>query len=154
MAWTPSVDVNPRGDDLVVSADLPGVKPENVQIECDNNRLIIRGETKDEQNRQEKERGYWYSERSYGSFYRSIPLPQGVNPDNARADFNNGVLEVTFPGAAKNLNSQPRRISIGSGQQSQSQSQSTSSSQAMQGTQNIQGGQNIDRPMGESNTTR
>jgi len=124
MAWTPPVDIGARGDDLVVSADLPGIKPENVQIECEENRLIIRGETRDESTQDDKDRGYWYSERSFGSFYRTIPLPQGVNPDNAKANFNNGVLEITFPGAAKSLQGQRRRIEIQSGQGTQSTQQS------------------------------
>jgi HSP20 family protein len=130
MAWTPAVDISTRGDDLMVSLDLPGIKPENVQIECEDNRLIVRGETRDERTQEEKDRGYWYSERSYGSFYRVIPLPQGINPDNAQAAFNNGVLEVTFPGAAKNVQPQRRRIEIQSGQGAQqAQSQSSQSPQ-------------------------
>jgi HSP20 family protein len=127
MAWTPTMDISTRGDDLVVSADLPGIMPENVQIECEQNQLIIRGETRDERGQDEKEKGYWYSERSYGSFYRSIPLPQGVNPDTARAGFNNGVLEVTFPGAAKSLQPQRRRIEIQGVQGTQPTQQSQTS---------------------------
>jgi HSP20 family protein len=159
LAWAPSVDVNTRGDDLVVAVDLPGIKPENVQIECDDNQLIIRGETKDEHSQEEKERGYLYSERSYGSFYRSIPLPQGVNADNARANFNNGVLEVTFPDAAKSLMPQRRRIPIqGTQQQPQDaqMSQPTQSSQPMQGSQGsqgMQGEQTRGQSTGESSQT-
>ena len=108
--WTPTVDVFTRGNDLVVSADLPGIKPEDVQVESEGNNLVIRGESRTEQ--ENKEQNYWYSERSYGSFYRSIPLPQGVNTDSAQARFNNGVLEVTFPDAAKSLQPQRRRIEI------------------------------------------
>jgi HSP20 family protein len=131
MAWTPTVDISTRGEDLVVSADLPGIKPENVQIESDNNQLIIRGETRDERSQDEKEKGYWYSERSYGAFYRTIPLPQGVNPDNARASFNNGVLEVIFPGAAKGIQPQRRRIEI-QGTQSMQESQTSQAPQSGQ----------------------
>lgn len=134
MAWSPAVDIGTRGDDLVVSADLPGIKPENVQIECEENRLIIRGETRDERTQDDKDKGYWYSERSVGSFYRTIPLPPGINPDNAKANFNNGVLEITFPGAARSLQGQRRRIEIQSGQGAQS-TQSTQQSQPMQSGQ-------------------
>ncbi len=109
-AWTPSVEVFARGDDLVVRADLPGVKPEDVSVEAEDNNLIIRGETRAEHERQEE--GYYYSERQYGSFYRSIPLPQGVRADNAQATFNNGVLEITLPGAARAVQPQRRRIQI------------------------------------------
>jgi HSP20 family protein len=149
MAWAPSVDVDTRGDDLVVKADLPGIKPENVQIECDDNQLIIRGETKDERTQEDKARGYWYSERNYGSFYRTIPLPQGINTDNARATFKDGVLEVTFAGAARSLQPQRRRIEI------QGAPQGTQLIQgAQQGTQqDMQGGQSISQSAGESSQT-
>jgi HSP20 family protein len=146
MAWAPSVDVTTRGDDLVVMADLPGMKPENVQIEVDENQLIIRGETKGERTQEDKEHGYWYSERNYGSFYRSIPLPQGVNPDNARAAFNDGVLEITFPGAARRMQSQ-RRIEIQGPKQAQDD-------QTAQGREDPdQGGQSINQSAGESSQT-
>jgi HSP20 family protein len=121
-AWTPSVEVFARGDDLVVRADLPGVKPEDVNVEVEDNSLIIRGETRAEQERREE--GYYYSERQYGSFYRSIPLPQDVRADNAQATFNNGVLEITLPGAARAVQPQRRRIQIqGAGTQAQMQAQ-------------------------------
>jgi HSP20 family protein len=110
--WTPSVDVTTRGDDLVIEADLPGINPDDVEIEAEGNRLIIRGETRDERSDEDKERGYKYSERRYGSFYRTIPLPEGVSTDNAQANFKNGVLEVTFPGAARQIRPERRRIAI------------------------------------------
>jgi len=121
-AWSPSVDVLTRGDDLVVTAELPGIKPDEVNVEVEGNNLLISGETRTE--RENKDQGYWYSERRFGSFYRSIPLPPGINADNAQASFNNGVLEITLPGAARSLQSQRRRIEIkgeahGQGQQQQ-----------------------------------
>jgi HSP20 family protein len=116
--WAPSVDVLTRGDDLLVRADLPGIKPEDVHVEIEGNNLIIRGETSTEQKKEDQ--GYFYSERRYGSFYRTIPLPEGVKADNAQARFNNGVLEITLPGVAKTLQSQRRSIPVqGAGQQSQ-----------------------------------
>ena len=131
--WAPSVDVLTRGDDLVVRADLPGIKPEDVQVETEGNNLIIRGESSMEQKKEDQ--GYFYSERRYGSFYRTIPLPEGVNADNAQARFNNGVLEVTLPGAAKNLQPQRRRIPIqGAGQQQSQQGQQSQTSQEQQRT--------------------
>ncbi|HET9494408.1 MAG TPA: Hsp20/alpha crystallin family protein [Chloroflexia bacterium] len=110
--WTPNVDVITRGDDLVVEAELPGINPDDVEVECEANRLIIKGESRDERSDEDKERGYRYSERRYGSFYRAIPLPEGVNTDNAQANFKNGVLEVTFPGAARQITPERRRIPI------------------------------------------
>jgi HSP20 family protein len=135
--WTPPVDVFARGDDLVIDAELPGIKPEDVTIEAEGNNLIVRGESNLERNDQ----GYY--ERSYGSFYRTIPLPQGVNADNAQ--FNNGVLEITLPGAAKQLQPQRRRIAIQGAQSGQSanapttpagSSQMNTSQQGTQGTSN------------------
>ena len=110
--WTPSVDVTTRGDDLVVEVELPGINPDDVEIEAEGNRLIIRGESRDERSDEDKERGYRYSERKYGSFYRTIPLPEGVSADNAQANFKNGVLEVSFPGAARQIRPERRKIAI------------------------------------------
>ena len=133
--WYPSVDVVTKGDDLQVLAELPGIKPEDVQVEADENGLIINGESHSEHEDKDKGQGYWYSERQYGSFYRRIPLPQSVNTENARAQFNNGVLEVTLPGAAKNLQPQRRRIPIqGTGQQQSQQGQQSQTSQERQRT--------------------
>jgi HSP20 family protein len=135
-AWTPSVEVFARGDDLVVRADLPGVKPEDVSVEAEDNNLIIRGETRAEHERQEE--GYYYSERQYGSFYRSIPLPQGVRADNAQATFSNGVLEITLPGAARAVQPQRRRIQIQSAKSETTQPQvgpAETTQQAGMGTQ-------------------
>ncbi|HKP53945.1 MAG TPA: Hsp20/alpha crystallin family protein [Chloroflexia bacterium] len=108
--WAPSIEVTSSGDDLVVSADLPGVKPENVQVEVEGNNLIIKGDSRTES--EKKDDGYWYTERSYGSFYRSIALPDSVNTDEVRAEFHNGVLKVFLPGGAKVLIPQRRHIKI------------------------------------------
>jgi len=116
--WYPSVDIVTKDNDLMVLAELPGIKPEDVQIEADENGLVLKGESRSEHEDQDKGRGYWYSERQYGSFYRRIPLPQGVNTENASAQFNNGVLEITLPGAARTFAPQRRRIEIqGAGRQ-------------------------------------
>lgn len=132
MGWTPSVDIITKGDDLIVTADLPGVKPEDVQIEADDSSLIIRGESRNE--RQRDEQGYFYSERSYGTFYRRLPLPPGVNANNANAQFNNGVLEITLPGAVKQLRPERRHIPI-QGTSTQQQPTTNTTSQPYMGTQ-------------------
>jgi len=134
-SWAPSVDIATRGDDLVVMAELPGIKPEDVQVEIEGNNLVIQGESRAEQ--ENKDQGYWYSERRYGSFYRTIPLPQGVKTDNAQAEFKNGVLEVTLPGAVKAAMPQRRKIEIGSAQQQGQQMQQTQ--QPQQGEKNGNG---------------
>lgn len=94
-AWYPAIEVAEREGQLHVHAELPGLKPEDVKVEVTNDALIIRGERKSEH---EHQIGKAYrSERRYGEFYREIPLPEGVNADQARAQFRNGVLEVSIP---------------------------------------------------------
>jgi HSP20 family protein len=93
--WAPQVEVLERGNQLTIRADLPGMTKNDVKVDVDDNSLVIRGERKSE--REEDEEGYYRSERSYGSFYRRIPLPSGAKAEEATADFRNGVLEITMP---------------------------------------------------------
>ena len=92
--WSPQVEVFERGSQLVVRADLPGMTKDDVNVDITDDALVIRGERKSE--REENEEGYYRTERSYGSFYRQIPLPAGVNAENANATFRDGVLEITM----------------------------------------------------------
>jgi HSP20 family protein len=82
---------------LMVRADLPGLTKDDVKVEMTNDMLTISGERKKEI--EEKREGFYRSERSYGSFYRQIPLPEGVQTEKANAIFRNGVLEITMPAA-------------------------------------------------------
>jgi HSP20 family protein len=93
--WSPQVDVFERGNNLVVRADLPGLDRDNIDVEVENDSLIIRGERRSEN--EDNQEGYYRSERSYGSFYRAIPLPDGVDANACNATFKDGVLEVTLP---------------------------------------------------------
>lgn len=93
--WMPQVEVAQRGDRFLVRADLPGVDKNDVHVEVENDVLTISGERRTEQ--QDERNGIFRSERSYGSFYRAIPLPDGVNADQCDARFNDGVLEVSLP---------------------------------------------------------
>ena len=93
--WLPSVDIRERDNNLVISADLPGLGKEDVTVEVTEEGLTIQGERKREH--EEKREGYYRSERSYGTFRRVIQLPDGANPDQARAQFKDGVLEITVP---------------------------------------------------------
>ena len=93
--WYPAVEVNEQNGQLQVHAELPGLKPENVKVEITDDALIIHGERKYEREHQEGKA--YRSERHYGEFYREIPLPEGVKADQAKAQFNNGVLEITVP---------------------------------------------------------
>lgn len=117
--WSPQVEMFEREGRLVVRADLPGMKKDDVNVEITDDAVIIRGERRDES--EENREGYYHSERSYGSFYRSIPLPEGVNADQADATFRNGVLEITMQAPARR-ESRSRRLDIreegeGEGQQ-------------------------------------
>jgi HSP20 family protein len=93
--WFPAIEVTEQNGQLQVHADLPGLKPEDVKVEVTNDSLILRGERKSEN--EQRSGGTYRSERRYGEFYREIPLPEGVNPDAAKAQFRNGVLEITVP---------------------------------------------------------
>lgn len=107
--WYPQVEVSERGGNLVVCADLPGMKKEDVHLEIHDDYLVLHGERRQEQERNEG--GVYRSERSYGQFYRTVPLPQGVSPDQAKANFKDGVLEVTIP-LPQQEQRQGRRIEI------------------------------------------
>lgn len=92
VAWWPEIEVFERGGKLVVRADLPGLKKDDVDVEVRDNELRIRGERRTETEREEGR--YYTQERSYGRFYRAIVLPEGANPETASATFENGVLTV------------------------------------------------------------
>ena len=110
--WAPAVDVLQRDGDLVVRAELPGVRPEDVDITLENRVLTISGERREEQ--EEQRGGYYVRERRHGSFRRSMTLPEGVDEDRVRARYDNGVLEVTIEGAAAAR--EPRRIQVETGE--------------------------------------
>ena len=92
--WSPAIEAFQRGSDFVVRADVPGMKRHELTVEAGDDALTIRGERLQEQI-QERDAMFW-TERSYGSFCRVIPLPPGAITDSARATFNNGVLEVVM----------------------------------------------------------
>jgi HSP20 family protein len=94
-AWAPQLEVFERQGQLVVRADLPGMKKDDVRVQIDNDVLTIEGERRYEH--EETRAGVFHSERSYGSFQRAVQLPQGVSPESVTASFENGVLEITMP---------------------------------------------------------
>jgi HSP20 family protein len=91
----PHIEVQQRGNELVVKADLPGLRPEDINVAVDRGVLTISGERRQEE-REERE-GFIRSEISYGTFYRTIPLPDGADEERVAATFRNGVLEITIP---------------------------------------------------------
>ena len=93
--WAPEVEVFQRNNELTIRADLPGLKRDEVTVEVAENAVTIQGERKREHS--EEREGFYRTERSYGSFSRTIPLPEGAITEQAKASFDNGVLEITMP---------------------------------------------------------
>jgi HSP20 family protein len=91
----PAIDVTESDSEIEITAELPGLEEKDVQINVADNVLTIRGEKKAE--KEEKQKDYHLVERSYGSFYRALELPAGVDTDKIKADISKGVLKVTVP---------------------------------------------------------
>jgi HSP20 family protein len=113
--WTPAVDVQETESDLRLDLELPGLKPEDVEITAENGVLTVRGEKRSERKEGEQAR-YHVVERTYGSFMRTFQLPQGVDEEQIGAEFENGILSLRIPKAAL---PQPRRIQINPGKSKQ-----------------------------------
>jgi HSP20 family protein len=94
-AFMPAVDVFEKDNRLVTRVDLPGLKKEDVKVEVTDGQLTISGERKSEV--EEKKEDFYRCERAYGSFYRAVPLPEGVKLEDVKATFKEGVLEVSVP---------------------------------------------------------
>ena len=113
--WAPQVEVTQRNNELFVRADLPGLKREDLKVDLTDDVITIQGERRQEE---ESERGGVYrSERSYGHFYRTIPLPEGAMTDQAKATFKDGVLEITMPAPPEQV-TRGRRLEIKEGSES------------------------------------
>lgn len=109
-SWNPAVDIQETSKEIRLDVELPGIREEDIELEVENGTLAIRGQKSAERKEEGEEGRYHLVERSYGSFYRSFQLPQGVDEKQIRADFDKGVLRITIPKAAL---PQPRRIQIG-----------------------------------------
>ncbi|HGE71410.1 TPA: Hsp20/alpha crystallin family protein [Candidatus Poribacteria bacterium] len=105
--WLPNIDVAETDDNVIVTAELPGVKQDDVSISVLNDVLTLKGEKKEE--KEIKRENYHRIERSYGSFQRSVSLPTGVQADKAKATYKDGVLTVTIPKAES---AKPKSIKI------------------------------------------
>ena len=110
--WAPPIDIVQRGDDLIVRADVPGLSREDLSVEVGDQALTIRGERKYEH--EDERDGVFRRERSYGSFCRLVPLPEGTVAESAKANFNDGVLEVVIKAPPQETR-RGRRIEIGQG---------------------------------------
>lgn len=109
-AWTPTVDIFDTDQAIVLRAELPGLTPEDIDIEIDDNVLSLKGERRFEETVQEGR--YYRLERAYGHFQRNVTLPQGVKADEISASFDNGVLSVRVPKADE---IRPRKIAVDAG---------------------------------------
>jgi HSP20 family protein len=107
--WAPAVDIRETDREIALTVELPGIKPDNVDVSVDNGVLSIRGEKREERTEGEEGR-YHLLERRRGAFFRSFVLPQGVDEEQIDANFEHGLLTVRIPKAAL---PQPRRIQIG-----------------------------------------
>ncbi|MGZ8224966.1 MAG: Hsp20/alpha crystallin family protein [Methylobacter sp.] len=105
--WAPAVDIKEENDKFVLHADIPGVKPEEIEVSMENGVLTIKGEKKTEANTERE--GYKRVERTYGSFYRRFSLPDTANADAINAKSKNGVLEIVIP---KRESIKPKKINV------------------------------------------
>ena len=105
--WVPAVDVKEEDTQFIITADIPGVDPKDIEVTAENNMLTIKGERKTES--EEEKEGYKRIERSRGTFYRRFSLPDTADVDKIRADSKNGVLQLTIP---KRASKQGHKIEV------------------------------------------
>jgi HSP20 family protein len=111
--WAPELEVFQRHNELVIKADLPGTTKDDIKIDVRDDAVTIQGERRREH--QEEREGVYRSERSYGSFCRVVPLPEGAITEQAKATFRDGVLEITMPTPPEQV-TRGRRLEIAEGQ--------------------------------------
>jgi HSP20 family protein len=108
IAWIPTVEISQLDGKYHILAELPGLSPNEVRVEVDDDAVILQGERQVE--REANEGGIRRSERQFGMFYRRIPLPEGADPEQAKAKFHDGILEITMP--APNKQTERRQIQV------------------------------------------
>ena len=108
IAWIPTVEISHQDGKYHILAELPGLSPNEVRVEVDDDAVILQGERQVE--REANEGGIRRSERQFGMFYRRIPLPEGADPEQAKAKFHDGILEITMP--APNKQTERRQIQL------------------------------------------
>jgi len=133
--FTPAVDIKENDNEIRLELELAGMKPEDVEIMAENGVLTVRGEKRSERKEGDETR-YQVIERTYGTFMRTFQLPQGIDEDQIKADFDNGVLTLHIPKAAL---PQPKRIEIGAGRGKQQASVGSGSTSNQQSTSKSSG---------------
>ncbi len=106
-AWNPSVDIYEHNGNLVLTAEIPGVDEDDIEVKLEDSTLTIKGERKYEN--EVKEENYHRVERSYGSFSRSFSLPQNIDQDKIKAESENGILKITMP---KKAELKPKKVKV------------------------------------------
>src|SRR5438105_4744435 len=139
--WSPAVDIKENDSEIRLDLELPGLKPEDVELTAENGVLTVRGEKKSERKEGEENR-YHVVERTYGSFLRTFQLPQGTDDNQINAEFDSGILSIRIPKAAL---PQPKRIQIGGTMQQKQQ--------AAVGTGNVSNQQSTGKTSGQKSTT-
>ena len=120
--WVPAVDIWETENAIVYAFDLPGVDQDKINVEVENETLTVSAER--ERTQEESRDRFYRFERRYGTFSRTVGLPQGVSEDQIKASYNDGVLEIHVPKPAE---AKPRRIQIGNGTQPTIEGESTQS---------------------------
>jgi HSP20 family protein len=108
IAWVPTVEISQLDGTYHILAELPGLSPNEVRVEVDDDAVILQGER--QVKREANEGGIRRSERQFGMFYRRIPLPEGADPEQAKAKFHDGILEITM--SAPNKQTERRQIQV------------------------------------------
>lgn len=111
-AFQAKVDVKDNANEIVITAELPGVNKDQIEVSLRNDGIAISGEKKEE--KEQKEKGYYKMERSYGSFYRLIPFPCQIDREGVIADYKDGVLKVTLPKSKDSLKNE-KKIEVKAG---------------------------------------
>jgi len=106
-SWAPSVDIYETENELVLTAELPGIKEDDIEIKLEDNTLTIKGDRNFE--KETKEENYHRIERSYGSFFRSFTLPAYIDQEKIEAQHENGILKIAMP---KKHESKPRKVRV------------------------------------------
>jgi HSP20 family protein len=101
VGWMPAVEISETTDNIIITAELPGMTEKNVQVEFEDDTLVLRGEKSEERKEGNGDKKFHLYERTYGAFRRSFTLPRIVNADKVSAEFKNGVLTITLPKTAQ-----------------------------------------------------
>ena len=147
-SFTPAVDIKENDNEIRLDLELPGLKPEDVEITAENGVLTVRGEKHVERKEGDESR-YQIIERAYGTFMRTFQLPQGIDADQIKAEFNNGVLSLHIPKAAL---PQPKRIEISAGQRTRQAAVGSGNISNQQPMGNVSSEQSIGKSSGRQST--